>query len=260
MRLKGHVAIVTGSGRGIGRTIATRLAEEGAAVAVADLVRENAEAAAARLREAGWRAQAVQVDVTVPEQARAMVHAAIEAFGRLDVLVNNAGVGLNKPFLETSLEEWERTLRTNLTGTFLCSQAAACAMSETGGGRIINIASISGERGAQNRSAYGASKAGVIQLTKVMALELASKGIRVNAVSPGPVLTEMTSVTHPPEIRQAYHARIPLRRYAKPEEIAAVVAFLASEEASFINGHTIEVDGGFIASGLILDLKPECGV
>lgn len=257
MKLQNQAAIVTGSGRGIGRAIATRLAREGASVVIGDLVRENAETTACAFRDAGWRAHAVQVDVTVPEQVQAMVQSALKAFGSLDILVNNAGVGLNRPFLQTSLEEWERVLRINLTGTFLCSQAAACVMSEAGGGRIINIASVSGERGAQNRSAYGASKAGVIQLTKVMALELAAKGIRVNAVSPGPVLTEMTGVTHPPEIRQSYHARIPMARYAIPEEIAAVVAFLASDEASFINGHTIEVDGGFIASGLIFDLQRE---
>ena len=152
--------------------IATRLAQEGASIVIADLVRENAEATASALCEAGWKAHAVQVDVTVPEQVRSLMHSTLKAFGRLDVLVNNAGVGLNKSFLQTSLEEWERTLRINLTGTFLCSQAAAWVMTENGGGKIINIASISGERGAQNRSAYGASKAGVIQLTRVMALVL----------------------------------------------------------------------------------------
>lgn len=257
MSLADRVAIVTGSGRGIGLAIATRLAREGAAVVIADVNGENAAAAAEGLCAAGCRARAVQADVTVPEQTRALVEAAVGSFGRLDILVNNAGVGLNKPFLEISLEEWERTLRNNLTSTFLCSQTAASFMAGHGGGSIVNIASISGERGAQNRSAYGASKAGVIQLTKVMALELASKGIRANAVSPGPVLTAMTSVTHPPEIRRAYHTRIPLGRYAKPEEVAAAVAFLASDEARFINGHTIEVDGGFIAAGLIFDLEPE---
>jgi 3-oxoacyl-[acyl-carrier protein] reductase len=160
---------------------------------------------------------------------------------------------LNCPFLETTPEQWERTIRVNLTGTFHCAQAAARAMAAHGGGSIVNIASISGERGAQNRSAYGASKAGVIQLTKVMALELAGKGIRVNAVAPGPVVTDMTNVTHTAEIRATYNSRIPMKRYAQPEEVAAAVVFLASAEASFVTGETLNVDGGFVASGLMFD-------
>ena len=181
-----------------------------------------------------------------------MVQAACDRFGRLDILVNNAGVGLNRPFLQTTPEEFERTVRVNLTGTFLCSQAAALAMAESGGGKILNIASISGQRGAQNRSAYGASKAGVIQLTKVMALELAPYGIRVNAVAPGPVATDMTNVTHTAEIRQTYHSRIPLKRYAQCHEIAAAVAFLVSDDATFVTGHTLNVDGEFVSSGLMM--------
>lgn len=251
MRLKDQVAIVTGTGRGIGCVIARRLAEEGARVLVADIDSESAARAAAELPGAA----PVAVDVTDPASVARMIQAALDAFGRLDVLVNNAGVGLNRPFLETTPEEWERTIRVNLTGTFYCSQAAARAMAERGGGRIVNIASISGERGAQNRSAYGASKAGVIQLTKVMALELAGKGIRVNAVAPGPVVTDMTNVTHTAEIRATYNARIPMKRYAQPEEVAAAVVFLASGEASFITGETLNVDGGFLSSGLMFDAK-----
>jgi 3-oxoacyl-[acyl-carrier protein] reductase len=251
MRLKDQVAIVTGAGRGIGCVIARRLAEEGARVLVADIDSESVARAAAELQGA----VPVAVDVTDPASVARMIQAALDAFGRLDVLVNNAGVGLNRPFLETTPEEWERTIRVNLTGTFYCSQAAARAMAERGGGRIVNIASISGERGAQNRSAYGASKAGVIQLTKVMALELAGKGIRVNAVAPGPVVTDMTNVTHTAEIRATYNARIPMKRYAQPEEVAAAVVFLASGEASFITGETLNVDGGFLSSGLMFDAK-----
>jgi 3-oxoacyl-[acyl-carrier protein] reductase len=253
MKLANQVAIVTGSARGIGKTIAGRLCSEGARLIIADLREETACATAAEFRAAGMDALAFPVDVTAPDRVSAMVQTALDRFGRLDILVNNAGVGLNKPFLETSLEEFERTIRVNLVGTFLCSQAAARAMAAGGGGTIVNIASISGERGAQNRSAYGASKAGVILLTKTMALELAPKGIRVVAVSPGPVATDMTSVTHTRAIRQTYHSRIPLKRYAQAEEIAAVVAFLASDDASFITGHAINVDGGFISSGLMFD-------
>ncbi len=253
MRLQDQAAIVTGSGRGIGHAIAARLAAEGARILVADICGERACEGARALRESGFTAEAVEADVTRPEHARRMVEIAVAAFGRLDVLVNNAGVGLNRPFLETTLEEWERTLRVNLTGTFLCSQAAARVMKESGGGRIVSIASISGERGAQNRSAYGASKAGVIQLTRVMALELAPYGIRVNAVAPGPVVTDMTNVTHTQAIRRTYNARIPLKRYAQSSEIAAAVAFLASGDAAFITGHTLDVDGGFISAGLMFD-------
>lgn len=253
--MKDKVAIVTGSGRGIGRAIATRLAHEGARLVIADILYDDAEQTAADLQVVGADAVAFSIDVTDVEQVRQLMETTRARMGRLDVLVNNAGVGLNRPFLETTLEEFERTVRVNLTGTFLCSQAAARIMARQGDGRIVNIASISGERGAQNRSAYGASKAGVILLTKVMAVELAAVGIRVNAVAPGPVATAMTSETHPPEVRQGYLQRIPLKRYARPEEIADAVFFLASENSDFITGHVLNVDGGFIAAGLIFEPK-----
>jgi 3-oxoacyl-[acyl-carrier protein] reductase len=246
---------VTGAGRGIGRAIASRLAREGARIAVADIREEDAQQTAADLRVAGADAISIATDVTDADRVQQLMETVREKMGRIDVLVNNAGVGLNRPFLQTTPEEFERTIRVNLTGTFLCSQAAARRMAEQGGGRIVNIASISGERGAQNRSAYGASKAGVIQLTKVMAVELAPLGIRVNAVAPGPVATAMTSVTHPPEVRESYHQRIPLKRYAQADEIASAVYFLAGESSSFITGHVLNVDGGFMAAGLIFEQR-----
>ena len=251
MKLKDQVSIVTGSGRSIGREIALRFAREGATVVVADLMGDNAGAVAAEIGVAGGQAVSIAVDVTDAAQVARMTQEVLDRFGRIDILVNNAGVGLNRPFLETTPEEWERTIRVNLTGTFFCAKSVACVMSGQGSGNIINIASISGQRGAQGRSAYGASKAGVILLTKVMALELGAKGIRVNAIAPGPVLTAMTKVTHPPAIRQSYHQRIPMKRYAEPGEIAAAAVFLASGEASFVNGHVLNVDGGFQAAGLI---------
>jgi 3-oxoacyl-[acyl-carrier protein] reductase len=251
MRLQGRTAAVTGAGRGIGRAIALRYAAEGAAVTVADILVENAGKVAQEIRDAGGAASAVPLDVTEAEQVRAF----FDSRPTFDILVNVAGVGLTRSLLATSLAEWEHVIRVNLTGTFLCSQAAARRMAERGRGRIVNIASLSGQRGGSGRAAYGASKAGVSMLTKVMAVELAAHGITVNEIAPGPVNTEMTAVTHDEATRQAYYNLIPMRRYAERGEIAAAAVFLASAEADFINGHTLNVDGGFGAAGLMFDLK-----
>ncbi|HEY1379046.1 MAG TPA: SDR family NAD(P)-dependent oxidoreductase, partial [Gemmataceae bacterium] len=166
MRLANKVAVITGSGRGIGREMARLFAAEGAKVAVAELDPETARRTAAEITAAGGDALAVPADITEPAQVEELVRAVLDRWGRLDVLVNNAGVGLNRPALDTTLDEWDHVLRTNLTGTFLCAQAAARVMVRQGGGRIVNVASISGQRGGQGRAAYGAAKAGVIQLTK----------------------------------------------------------------------------------------------
>jgi 3-oxoacyl-[acyl-carrier protein] reductase len=253
MRLADQVAIITGSARGLGRAMALRFAEEGATVVVADLDRDGATQVAGELEAAGGRARPFEVDVASPPRVEAMVADALGQFGRLDVLVNNAGVGLNRPFMTTTLEEWERQLRVNLTGTFLCAQAAARAMVRQGRGRIVNVASISGQRGGQGRAAYGAAKAGVILLTRVMAVELAPRGVRVNAIAPGPVDTEQSRGTHTEATRRAYRERIPAGRYGEAEEIAAAALFLASEESSFVVGHVLNVDGGFNAAGLMFD-------
>jgi NAD(P)-dependent dehydrogenase (short-subunit alcohol dehydrogenase family) len=157
-------------------------------------------------------------------------------------------------FINTTLEQWEKILRVNLTGSFLCSQAVARIMIEQGRGKIINIASLSGQRAGTGRAAYGASKAGVSMLTKVMAVELAQYGITVNEIAPGPVNTEMTAITHDEVTRKEYHRLIPMGRYAERDEIANAGVFLASAEADFINGHTINVDGGFAAAGLLFNL------
>ena len=253
MRLKDKVAIITGSGLGIGERIAARFAAEGAMIAVADANVENAKKVAAEIAENGGAAIAVHVDVGEPALAEAMVGRTVERFGRVDVLVNNAGIGLNKPFLTTTPEEWDRQLRVNLTGQFLCGQAAARQMTRQGGGRIVNVASISGQRGGQGRAAYGAAKAGVILLTRVMAVELAPHGINVNAISPGPVDTEQSRGTHTPATRRSYLDRLPLKRYGLREEVAAAALFLAGDEASFVTGHVLNVDGGFDAAGLMFD-------
>jgi NAD(P)-dependent dehydrogenase (short-subunit alcohol dehydrogenase family) len=250
MRLAGEVAIVTGAGRGIGACIASALAVEGARVVLADVDLDAVRRVAAEITAGGGNAIAIQVDVAESADAQRMIEDCLAQFGRLDIFVNNAGIGLNKPFLTTTHDEWEQQLRVNLTGSFLCGQAAARAMVERGAGRIVNVASISGQRGGQGRAAYGAAKAGVILLTKVMAVELAPLGVRVNAVSPGPVDTDQSRETHTASTRRAYFDRIPARRYGERSEVAAAVLFLASHESSFVNGHILNVDGGFDAAGL----------
>ena len=251
MRFADRVAIVTGAARGIGREVALGLSREGASVVLADVNLPAAEDCAEAILSAGGRAFAHQVDVSDPVQVDGMVAAAIARLKRIDLLVNNAGIGHAKPVLETTLEEWNRVLAVNLTGQFLCAQAVARVMLRQGKGRIVNVASISGERGGVGRAAYGAAKAGLILLTKVMAVELADKGIAINAVSPGPTETEQVRQVHDAATRAAYHRLLPMKRYAAPREIAEAVLFLASEEASFVCGHVLNVDGGFGAAGLI---------
>lgn len=251
--LGGRTAIVTGGASGIGREIALRLAAAGAAVLVADRDGAGAEAVAGEIEAAGDRAVGRAVDVRDPAGCEALVASAREAFGRLDVLVTSAGIARAQPFLRTSLELWQETLAVNLTGTFLCCQAAAPSMVAAGGGRIITMASVSGERGGTGRAAYGASKGGVITLTRVMAVELARHNITVNAIAPGPVATPMVTELHTPEDRAAWMGSVPARRYGTPAEIAAAAVFLASDEASYVTGHVLNVDGGFGAAGVIFE-------
>jgi NAD(P)-dependent dehydrogenase (short-subunit alcohol dehydrogenase family) len=253
MRLQDKITIITGAGRGIGRVIALRFAQEGARVVIADLDESSARAVAAEIVAAGGQALGLKLDVAQPAMVDAAIAETRSRFGRLDVWVNNAGIGSCVPVLDLTLEEWERNLRVNLTGTFLCAQAAARVMVAQGSGRIINIASISGQRGGVGRAAYGAAKAGVIQLTRVMAVELSARGVRVNAISPGPVDTDQSRGTHTPATRRAYLDRIPMKRYGQAEEIAAAAVFLAADESSFVVGHVLNVDGGFDAAGLIFD-------
>lgn len=251
--LGGRAAIVTGGANGIGREIALRLAAAGAAVLVADRDGAEADAVAGEVEAAGGRAVGRAVDVQDPAGCEALVAVACEVFGRLDTLVTSAGIARAQPFLRTTLELWQETLAVNLTGTFLCCQAATPAMVAAGGGRIITLASVSGERGGTGRAAYGASKGGVITLTRVMAVELARHNITVNAIAPGPVETPMVAALHTAEDRTAWLGSVPARRYGTPAEVAAAAVFLASDEASYVTGHVLNVDGGFGAAGVIYE-------
>ena len=250
-RLEDKVAIITGSARGIGFCIAQAFAREGAIVAISDINLDGAKTAADRLTNTGRRAMAVAVNVADQASVQAMVDAVVAAHGRVDLLVNNAGVGGNTPFLDTTLEEWNRIISINLTGAFMVAQASARAMVKAGGGKIVNIASLSGERGGNGRAAYGSAKAGLQLLTKVMAVELAPYNINVNNIVPGAIETEMAKFAHDEATRAAYNYLIPMTRYGTPEEIADAAVFLCSDEARYIHGHSLNVDGGFGAAGLM---------
>jgi 3-oxoacyl-[acyl-carrier protein] reductase len=247
-RLAGKVALVTGGARGIGLAVARAFAREGAVVSVADINGDGAVQAAASL---GEQATGLAVNVADQTSVQAMVDAITGKHGRLDILVNNAGVGGNTPFLETKLEDWNRIIGINLTGAFMVAQACAREMVNGGGGKIVNIASLSGQRGGNGRAAYGAAKAGLELLTKVMAVELAEHSINVNNIAPGAIETEMAKFAHDEATRAAYNYLIPMTRYGTPEEIADAAVFLCSDEARYIHGHTLNVDGGFREAGLM---------
>ena len=249
--MDGRVAMITGAGRGLGAAIADELAAQGAAVVVADRSEELAQATAERLRAAGRVATPVAADVSDPSQVTALFDGAVAEHGRLDVLVNNAGVGAVAPSQELGLDVWSRTLAVNLTGTFLCAQAAARHMLPAGRGVIVNIGSVFAATGMPMRAAYAASKHGVVGLTKVLATEWASRGLRVVAVDPAYVRTALDDADQRAgSYSEADIARrTPMGRYAGPAEIARVVAFLASDAASFVTGSEVAVDGGWLAYG-----------
>lgn len=243
------VAIVTGSGRGIGLAAARRFLAEGWRVALLDIDNTLLDEAIAQI-DRPEATLALHCDVSDAAAVHAAVHRAAAHFGRLDALVNNAGIAVFKPILETTPEEWSRVLAVNLTGPFLATQAAAPIMAGTGGGAVVNVTSISGIRASTLRVAYGTSKAALAHLTKQQAVELSALGIRVNAVAPGPVDTAMAKAVHTPEIRRDYHDTIPLNRYGLEEELAEAMFFLCSDRASYLTGQVIAVDGGFEATGI----------
>jgi meso-butanediol dehydrogenase / (S,S)-butanediol dehydrogenase / diacetyl reductase len=244
------IAVVTGGARGIGLGVARWFLSRSYGVALIDIDGATLARTAAELNEPE-RVLALHGDVSRPDQVAASMAAVDDRFGRIDALVNNAGIAIFKPILETSYDEFRQVLATNLDGAFLCTQAAAPIMLREGrGGAVVNIASISGLRASTLRVAYGTSKGALIQLTKQQAIELGNAGIRVNAIAPGPVDTEMAKLVHTVAIRADYHDVIPLNRYGTVDEIAAAVGFLCSAEAAYINGQVLAVDGGFDASGV----------
>ena len=248
-RLSGRVALVTGAGRGIGAATATRLAEEGARVTLADLDLESCEKVVAEITAAGGEATAVRCNVSSAADAQAAIDAALAAYGQLDILVNNAGVLRDNLLFKMSEDDWDTVLDVHLKGAFLCTRAAQKPMVEKRYGRIINLSSTSalGNRGQVN---YSSAKAGMQGLTRTLAIELGAFGITANAVAPGFIDTDMTRATAarigltPEQFQAAVTPRIPLQRVGQPSEVASVIAFLASEDASYVSGQVIYVAGG----------------
>lgn len=251
MKLKDKVAIVTGGGQGIGFAIGSRYAREGCSVIFADINSKNVQRAVEEVKKEGGEAMAVSADVTKPQDVDGMIEASFRKYGRIDILVNNAG---NRPitsFLETSDEEWDYMIRLNLSSVFYCSRRAVPYL-EKEHGKIINMASIGGLRGFNNRASYCAAKAGVVNLTKAMAIELAPKKIRVNCIAPGVTLTPLTA--HYATAQDADSMvmmnllnSLPAGRWGEPKDIAAAALFLASDESEYILGITLSVDGGWSA-------------
>jgi len=243
-RLLDRVAIVTGASRGIGRATALALAAEGATVVVNYASSSDAaEQVVATITEAGGKAMALQADVSKMEQVESLMQETLDKLGRVDILVNNAGITRDTLLLRMKPEDWQAVIDLNLTGVFLCTRAVSKVMLKQRAGRIINIASVAGQMGNPGQANYSAAKAGVIGFTKTVAKELASRGITVNAVAPGFITTDMTSDLKSEEILKY----IPLGRYGKPEEVAGMVRFLATDEAAaYITGQVFNVDGGMV--------------
>lgn len=244
MRLDGKVAIVTGAGRGIGRGIALKLAEEGAKVVVSDIDITGAESVVKEIEALGHKAIAVQTNIAKKDDVERMFSEAKEKLGDVDIIVNNAGINRDGMLHKMSDEQWDQVIGVNLTGTYYCTQMAAKLMRERQYGRIINISSASwlGNIGQAN---YAASKAGVVGLTKTAARELASKGVTANAICPGFIETDMTKSV-PEKVWDIMISKIPAKRAGKPEDVANLIAFLASDEAGYITGEVINVGGGMV--------------
>ncbi len=243
------VAVVTGAARGIGLAITRWFLDNGYAVALLDWNADELKSTMTRLDQPERTLMHV-CDVSQPAQVQACADDVMARFGRVDALINNAGVAIFKPIQDTTFDEWRHVLSVNLDGAFLCTQTFAPLMQQGQGGSVVNIASISGLRASTLRVAYGTSKAALIHLTKQQAVEYGAFGVRVNCIAPGPVDTEMAKQVHTAAIRKDYYDTIPLNRYGLPEEIAAAVGFLCSPGGAYVNGQTLAVDGGFDVMGV----------
>ncbi len=245
MRVKDKVTIITGAGSGIGRGTALLFAGEGAKVVVADMNRKGGEETVNEIKQKGGEAFFAMLDVSNREQIKNVVDDTLDKYGKIDVLINNAGIIQDALVVKMTEEQWDRVISIDLKGPFNCIQAVVGSMIEKGGGEIINVSSIVGLYGNVGQTNYAAAKAGLIGMTKTLAKELGKKGIRVNAIAPGFIITPMTS-TIPEKILEMMKEKTPLKRLGKPEDVANTLLFLASDEASFINGAIISVDGGLL--------------
>jgi len=243
LKLKGKVALVTGAAQGIGKAVALLLARNGADIIVSDINLEKAEETAREVEGLGQRALAVKTNVAEANDVEKMVQTALERFGRIDILINNAGITRDKLLLRMSDEDWDAVLGVNLRGTFLCTRAVIRPMAKQKSGKIVNIASVVGTMGNAGQANYGASKAGVIGFTKTVAREYAPRGINVNAIAPGYIETPMTEAL-PEKAKEELKRMIPMDRLGKPEDVAEAVLFLVSEASSYITGQVLHVNGG----------------
>jgi len=249
MKLDKKVSIVTGGGRGIGRAVCLALAGEGSDVIITDIASQTAREVSEEIQSMGRRGLPFEMDVSKSDQVKKMVGAALSSFGRIDILVNVAGIFLRSPIEDVSEQDWDKVVAVNLKGTFLCSQAVGKEMIKQGGGSIVNFASVAAHTPQINLGAYSPSKAGVLLLTKIMAVEWAKYKIRVNALSPGPISTPMTdSIYNTERLKKGRAKAVPMDRFGTPEEVAKAVLFLASDDASYITGHALSIDGGALDS------------